>query len=430
MVYAQQRVAERAPRALLRLSALIAAVVSSAAGAQGIYPGNLSPEGYKLPGGIEPVVHLRTYYFDQESTAGVPSEAWAIGGWAGLRTPWYGEMVQFGLLGYTSLKLYGPDDRAGSRLLTPDQGNIGVIGEAFAAVRFYGQTATAYRQLLDRPFINPQDTRMVPHTFEAYTIGGGVASDREALSYIGGYITKIKLRDANSFRWMSEAAGSSGDHQGVVFAGATYTFDKARNGYVRVDEQYGIDTFNTFYADVRYPLAIDDRTTLVLGAQAYPQSGVGDKQLGSFSTWGYGLQAALSYGPFEGQLYWTQTGKERDTLSPWGDHASYLNLMQVAFNTAGEKAWALGGKVDFAPFGAPGLSAAAIYASGSDRIAFASGAPVGDRNETNVRVDYKFPKGSVAEGLSGAVRYSWLRQDNTPQTATQLRIYLNYDVRF
>jgi len=228
---------------------------------------------------------------------------------------------------------------------------------------------------------------------------------------------------------MSQAAGSSA-HKGVVFAGGTYTFDRQRNGYLRLDEQYSVDTFNSFYADVRYPLAIDDKTTVVLGAQAYPQSAVGAKQLGSFSTWGYGLQAAVSNGPFGAQLYWTQTGSDRDTLNPYGSHASYLDLMQVSFNTAGEKAWAVGGNVDFAPFGAPGLSAAAIYASGSDRIAFATGAPLGDRNETDVRVDYAFPKGSVAEGLSGAIRYSWLRQEGAAQTGTQLRIYVNYSVRF
>jgi len=418
------------PHARRGASALALAAIASAAGAQGVYPGELSKEGYKLPGGFEPVVHLRTYYFDQESTSGAPSEAWAAGGWAGVRSPWYGDLLQFGLVGYASLPLHAPDGKGGSRLLTPDQDSIGVIGEAFAALRFYGQTATVFRQLIDRPFVNSQDNRMVPNTFEAYTIGGGVASDASALSYLGGYIAKIKPRDANSFRWMSEVAGASGDNQGVVFASATYTFDKARNGYLRLDEQYGIDTFNTFYADVRFPLALADRTALVLGAQAYPQSAVGDKLIGSFSTWGYGLQALLSHGPFEGQLYWTQTGKERDTLNPFGDHASYLNLMQVAFNTAGEKAWALGGKVDFGSFGAPGLSAAAIYASGSDRIAFATGAPRGDRNETDVRVDYRFARGTVAEGLSGALRYSWLREDGTPQTATQLRVYLNYDVKF
>lgn len=403
---------------------ILALGLAGTALAQGIYPGDLPKEGYKLPGGFEPVVQLRTYYFDQESTSGVPSEAWALGGWAGLRSPWWGDLFQAGILGYTSQKLHGPDDKGGTRLLTADQGSITVLGEAFGAIRVAGQTVTAYRQLINRPFINPQDNRMVPNAFEAYTLTGAAGP----VSYIGGYITKEKTRDTDAFRWMSNVAGGAGDQDGVAFAGATYTF--AKTGYVRVDEQYALNVFNTFYADVRYPIAIDEQTSLALGAQYYPQSSVGDEQIGSFSTWGYGLQAALSRGPFGVQLYWTQTGKERDTLNPFGTHASYLDMMQVSFNTAGEKAWGIGANVDLATIGAPGLTAAALYADGRDRVDYATGAPIGDRNETDVRVDYAFAKGSVLEGLSATFRYSWLHQDGAAQTATQLRAYLNYAVRF
>ena len=413
----------RGLRALLP-SAVVAATVAGPACAQGIYPGDLSKDGYKLPGGFEPVLHLRTYYFDQESTSGVPSEAWALGGWAGLRSPWWGEMVQLGLVGYTSQRLHGPDDKGGTRLLTATQGSITVLGEAFAALRFGDQTITAYRQLIDRPFINPNDNRMVPHTFEAYTLTGATGP----LSYTGGYITKVKVRDSDSFSSMSEAAGGTGSHEGVSYAGLTYVLGKS--GYVRFDEQYAVDVFNTFYADVRYPMAIDEQTDLVLGAQYYPQKAVGDKQIGSFSTWGYGLEAKLSHGPFGVQLYWTQTGKGRDTQNPYGSHPSYLNLMQVAFNTAGEKAWGIGGSVDFEAIGAPGLSASAIYASGSDRINFTTSAPIGDRSETDATVAYAFAKGSALQGLTAALRYSWLREDGAAQTGTQLRAYVNYDVRF
>jgi predicted porin len=104
--------------------------------------------------------------------------------------------------------------------------------------------------------------------------------------------------------------------------------------------------------------------------------------------------------------------------------------MQENFNTAGEKAWGIGANVDFGPLGAPGLSAAAIYADGRDRINYSTGAPIGDRSETDVRVDYAFPKGSPLEGLVATFRYSWLAQDGAAQTGTQLRAYLNYAVRF
>ncbi len=404
--------------------ALLLVFFAGTAAAQGIYAGDLAKDGYKLPGGFEPVLQLRTYYFDQDSTSGVPSAAWAIGGWAGLKSPWWGDVLQLGIVGYTSQRLYGPEDEGGTKLLAPPQEPITVLGEAFGALRFAGQTITAYRQLINRPFINPQDNRMVPNTFEAYTLAGAAGP----VSYIGGYITKEKTRDTESFRWMSAVAGGAGNQEGVVFGGGTWNF--AKGGYVRVDEQYATDVFNTFYADVRYPVAVDERTTLAFGGQYYPQSSVGDEQLGSFSTWGYGLSASLDNGPFGVQLYWTQTGKERDTLNPFGSHASYLDLMQVSFNTAGEKAWAIGGDVDFASWGAPGLTAAAIYAAGRDRVDYTTGAPIADRNETDMRVDYAFRKGSPLAGLSATFRYSWLRQDGAAQTGTQLRAYLNYAVRF
>jgi hypothetical protein len=138
----------------------------------------------------------------------------------------------------------------------------------------------------------------------------------------------------------------------------------------------------------------------------------------------------VAHGPFGAQLYYTQTGRGFDTQNPFGDNASYLNLMQVAFNTAGEKAWGIGGNVNFAGFGAPGLTASAIYASGSDRINASSGVSLPDRNETNVRADYAFAKGTALEGLVATLKYSWLHQSGSLQTAPQLRAYLNYAVRF
>jgi hypothetical protein len=227
---------------------------------------------------------------------------------------------------------------------------------------------------------------------------------------------------------MSNVAGGGGDQRGVAFAGGTWDF--AKGGYVRADVQYAFDVFTTFYADVRYPIALDDKTSVALGAQYYPQSSVGNEQIGAFSTWGYGLQGAVSYGPVGAQVYWTQTGTGRDTQNPFGSHASYLDMMQVSFNTAGEKAWGIGANVDFASLGATGLSAAAMYAAGNDRIDYTTGAPMPDRSETDVRVDYAFPKGSPLEGLVLTFRYSWLSQDGAAQTGTQLRAYLNYAVRF
>ena len=398
--------------------------LAAAASAQGISPGELPKEGYKLPGGLEPVLHLRTYYFDQDSLTGNPSTAWALGGWAGLRSPWWGDTVQLGVVGYTSQRLYGPEDRSGTLLLQPDQDPINVIGLAWAALRFAGQTFTAYRQLINRPFINPQDNRMVPNTFEAYTLSGAAGD----FAYTGGYITRIKNRDADEFVWMSKDAGGSGGNKGVYFAGADWDFMK--DGRVRADLQYGVDVYNTFYIDAKLPFDFDERTRLTLGAQYFPQRSVGEAQIGDFSTWGAGLQANLAHGPFGVHLSFTRTGTDFATQNPYGDHPSYLNLQQVPFNSAGERAWGLGGSINFAPLGVPGLSVAAAYAAGTDRVANSTGVPIPDRNETDLRADYRFGKGQLLAGLVATLRYSWLQQDGSPQTQTQARVIVNYPFSF
>ena len=414
----------RVVRRLGRAGALCALLAAPLASAQGIYAGDLPKEGYKLPGGFEPVLQLRTYYFDQESLTGSPSAAWALGGWAGLRSPWWGDLFQVGIVGYTSQKLYGPDDKDGTKLLAPGQEQITVLGEAFGAIRILGQTVTGYRQLINRPFINPQDSRMIPNTFEAYTLTGSAGE----VSYTGGYITKKKNRESDSFVWMSNVAGGDGNQRGVIYAGGTWNF--AKSGSVRMDEQYAVDVFNTFYVDGRYLIPIDDKTSVTLRAQYYPQTSVGDEQIGSFSTWGGGLQAAVGHGPVEAQLYYTQTGRGYNTQAPFGVHASYLSMMISDFNTAGEKAWGVGANVNFSSMGAPGLTASAIYAAGSHRIDPADGSAIPDRNETDVRVDYAVGKGTLLEGLVATVRYAWLHQDGSPQTQTQLRAYVNYAVKF
>ena len=79
------------------------------------------------------------------------------------------------------------------------------------------QTFTAYRQLIDRPFINPQDNRMVPNTFEAYIEPGAGYGDP---AYTGGYISRIKNRDSEKFVSMSQDAGGTGSAEGLAFVGA------------------------------------------------------------------------------------------------------------------------------------------------------------------------------------------------------------------
>ena len=102
------------------------------------------------------------FYKNTDTLTGGEQEAWALGGFAGLRSPWFADLFQFGVVGYASQKLYGPAGKGGTLILQSDQSSIYVLGEAWGALRVAGQTIAGYRQLIDRPFINPQDTREIP----------------------------------------------------------------------------------------------------------------------------------------------------------------------------------------------------------------------------------------------------------------------------
>jgi hypothetical protein len=372
--------------------------------------------------GIEPIVHLRTYYWDSQSTSGSLSEAWALGGWAGLRTRWYGDVLQLGVLGYTSQKLYGPADKGGSQLLAPGQDPINVLGQAYGSLRYAGQTFTGYRQMIDQPWVNPYDTRMIPNLFEGYLLSGKVAD----IEYIGGYVTKFKARDSNTFEWMSSAAGSTGPQQGMVLVGAR--FPVADGGYFRIAEQHLIDTYNTAYVDGAYPLAIGAEGRLWMRGQYANQQSVGSAGLGVFNTWMYGVGGNYEHGPVAVQVAWTQTSRNKETQAPFGANPSFLHMMQVDFNDANEKAWLIGGAFDFATMGAPGLKATVIYGNGHGAIDSSTGAPLGSRNETDLSLSYALDKSTPLHGLSFGIEASWLNQVGAAAQGRQLRVYANYEI--
>jgi hypothetical protein len=104
--------------------------------------------------------------------------------------------------------------------------------------------------------------------------------------------------------------------------------------------------------------------------------------------------------------------------------------MVFSFTTAGERALGIGGGVDFADLGVPGLKVSAIYASGRDQVDTQTGAPIPNRHETDVRADYAFAKGSALDGFVATFRYAWTHQDGALQNGRQLRAYINYVIRF
>ena len=167
--------------------------------------------------------NVRTYYMDQNRFDGSEREAWAIGGSAGLKTGYFLDHVAFGLTGYTSQPLYGPEDHDGTLLLAPGQEQYSVLGELYADIRIIdGLNLYAGRKEFDTPFINRNDTRMTPNTFEAVVLQGRaeLGEGSGTLKYGVGYFNQIKERNSDDFVSMAIDAGAEVE-RGVFTAGAS-----------------------------------------------------------------------------------------------------------------------------------------------------------------------------------------------------------------
>ncbi|MCJ7641670.1 MAG: OprD family porin [Desulfobacterales bacterium] len=121
-------------------------------------------------------LNLRTYYFYRDNYPGATppiNEAWALGGALSYRSGWFLDHFRLGATLYTSQPRYAPDDRDGTILLKPGQHGYTVVGQLYGRVKLFEKHfVTIYRYHYDTPFINSDDGRMTPNTFEAYTFQG------------------------------------------------------------------------------------------------------------------------------------------------------------------------------------------------------------------------------------------------------------------
>ena len=168
-------------------------------------------------------LQLRTYYFSRDKFDNTRSEAMAIGGWAGFKTGYFLDHLAIGATAYTSQHLYGDDDTDGTQILATGQEGYTVLGELYADFRIMDDlNLYVGRKEFDTPYINRDDSRMTPKTFEGIVLQGRLKlGEGESVKYGAGYFSKIKERNSDEFVSMSEDAGAKVD-RGVFAAGALY----------------------------------------------------------------------------------------------------------------------------------------------------------------------------------------------------------------
>jgi hypothetical protein len=369
--------------------------------------------------------NLRTMYLDRDKYDGSESESWAIGGWAGLKTGYFFDHLAIGVTGYTSQHLHGADDKDGALLLAPGQEGYTVLGELYADIRIV-EDLNLYvgRKEYDTPFINRNDVRMTPNTFEAITLQGKLTLDDEngAFKYGLGYFDRIKERNADEFVPMSEDAGAEVD-RGVYTAGGLYQKGDFSIGLI---DYYSPDIINIGYAQAKMTWEINDDWKPQFAVQFIDQRSVGDDLLQDedFSARQFGLKAEVPFGPalFTGAV--THTTDGANMQNPWSGYPGYTSVQVEDFNRAGETAFLLraGTKLPWVE----GLSAYALWVHGSDP----DGADQYAKDEYDLNLEWAPTKGPL-EGFGIRIRYALVQQDGGDVDDLQdFRVICNYAVNF
>src|SRR5258705_725297 len=323
--------------------------------------------------------NLRSFYFDRSDFKGSEKQAWAIGGWLGVKTGYFLDHIAFGATVYTSNPIYAPDDRDGTLLLAPGQNGYTVLGEFYAELRIVKDVGiTVGAKGYDTPFINRNDTRMTPNTFEAIvlqgrtklgtsssdatvTTDGGIGLSKDgkevavptptptedvaSIKYGLGYFYAIKERNDSEFVSMAQDAGADIQH-GVWSAGALYEKGKFSIGAI---EYYCDDVINIAYGESKLEVPLADDWKLKFAGQYVDQGSVGDNLLQghSFSGHQFGLKLDLPIKKALLTAAFTHAWGTANLPNPWSGHPGHTTGQVQDFNRAGESAFLLRAGYDF-----------------------------------------------------------------------------------
>ena len=381
-------------------------------------------------------LYLRTFYLNRASTSAnnassnnadgsnsgkTFSEALATGGWLDYQSGWLLDTVALGVVGYLSEPLYAPADRGGTLLLAPGQDGYAVVGQAWVALRYKEYALLkGPRQLVNQGYVNPHDTRMTPNTFEGVALSGQLGP----VEYYGGFLTREKQRNSDTFSWMTQVAGIVRHDNGLGIASVKITPWSDLSVYAA--EYYLPNGYNIAFGEASYRWAIGREWALALGFQYTDQRSVGAQFLGDFVTWNTGGQAKLSYAGATLTGAFAFTGMGNDIQTAFGVWPGYLSLQLKNFNLANQNAWGAGLAYDFSRLGLRGLTASTIYAYGTNAVTSGTNKSVQNEREADFRSDWVAPD-NVLRGFSFTFRAAAVNQ-GSQRLQTEFRIILNYEI--
>ena len=362
---------------------------------------------------------FRTYYLREDRTTGVLSEAWAMGGSIYYRSGWLADFFQAEAEGFTSQPIVAPESKGGTALLQPVQDGYSVLGIANGKLRYQGIELTGGRLYLDLPFVNQDDSRMTPNTFEAVTL----QKPEGELGFTTGYAWNIKEHTSQDFVSFAEATGLH-EERGLAWGGLIWNPNESLHGgaYAGAVPDVG----GKAYAELGVRRELADGWDGRIDGQFTYQFDVGEDLLGDATkdTWNLAIRPAVSHAGAVFRLGVAFAGPNAST-GFFGSSPSYVDLMQETFDRPREKALLASLSCDFSGIGADGLSAIANFVAGFDGEVDGGRS---DRQEADLTIDYRVTKEGWLKSLWLRVRGSWLHDQSADQDGTQVRVILRYDL--
>jgi hypothetical protein len=291
-----------------------------------------------------------------------------------------------------------------------------VLGQVWGKLRVGVATATLFRQEIELPFINGDDTRMIPNMFEAYRLDIK-PSDVFRLGF--AYVTREKTKTSAEFRPMSEVAGVRGVDRGTSVVG--FLFGAKDATYIGAVNELTWDLLNIAYVEASKTWQLADGFQLRGELQFIDQESVGHELLGSFATQLYGASLIASYRSAVLTVAFTSTADGSEILRPFGGVPAFNSLMISDFDGAGENSWGVGLSYDFARIGLTGVKAFANYAHGE--------LPANQHeDEIDGTIDYRIDRGPLKNFW---LRFRYAHNAPSNQAATEdFRVILNYTFVF
>lgn len=374
-------------------------------------------------------LNSRTYWMSEDIFGLIEPEALTTGGSLSYVSGFFADFLQLRGVLYTSQPLYASQDAGATLNLTPDGDQITTFGQANARLKFAGQEVTIGRQLVRTPYLNPNDFRMIPLTFEGIVLLPEERKERK-FDYIAAYLLRYKPRHLGEFVPFTEAFGVRQD-EGMLIAGARYRTPQWNYGLIN----YWIaDTMNTAYGEIDYtlPFGGNGRPGFRLSVNNADQRSVGEELIpGSpFHTFQASARLIASYRNFVLTGAVSRVGDDAAFVHPFGVSPVFTGMMLSSFQRAGERGIHASLSYDFAALGFAGLKFLVGFGRGVDAIDAQTGANLPDRDEIDLRLEYE-PHGGPLEGLRVEIDYIDQRLIGAALPSddfTQFRAVVNYAI--